>query len=201
MATKKQSKKQQPMRDRIIKALKQEAPKGWRDKIMAEWDDLDHEEKDCPWRQEQGKCAHDWGYMELHPWCWYRDTLHDVVIGPGPVGLNEREACAVGNLNFKDAGPLTKEDLDYTHERGRFTEALDTLIRDGTVGYSYVFNEDGGCVGRDYFVWLKTPENAEWTKSIEDADLECAKMLYNPHFHIGEVTSGEYVAAAAKGAK
>jgi hypothetical protein len=50
-------------------------------------------------------------------------------------------------------------------------EAVEDLIREGKVGRSYTFEDWGtGCVGREYFVWLRTPETADRDRHFMEHD-------------------------------
>jgi hypothetical protein len=66
------------------------------------------------------------------------------------------------------------------HDEAAFREAngaLAELVRSGVVGRSYMHEDLGdGCVGRVYYVWLKTPETAESDRELEQLDREWAAV-------------------------
>jgi hypothetical protein len=106
---------------------------------------------------------------------WYEDLLFDALV-PIPEGYYERK--------YGGHGLLTNADHEHDQVASEFREALEELIRDGKVGRSYVFNpnvdpamSEEYNVGRDHFVWLKTPDKAEWTDRIEAIDRETVEMF------------------------
>lgn len=106
---------------------------------------------------------------------WYEDLLFDALV-PTPEGYYERK--------YGRHGPVTDADAEHDLVAGEFKEALEALIRDGKVGRSHVWNpnvdpaiSEEYNVGRDYFVWLKTLDKAEWTDRIEALDRETVEMF------------------------
>lgn len=106
---------------------------------------------------------------------WYEDKLFDALV-PTPEGFHERKYGA--------HCLLTDADNERDQVAGEFNEALEVLIRDGKVGRSYVYNpnvdpalSEEYNVGRDYFVWLKTPDKAKETDRIEASDREAVEMF------------------------
>lgn len=68
-------------------------------------------------------------------------------------------------------------------------EELSILVREGVIGRSYIFNSAGpgdDCVGRDYFVWLKTAGNAEWSHEVEAIDHRVVEVLQSMGSGYGE---------------
>jgi hypothetical protein len=52
------------------------------------------------------------------------------------------------------------------------------LIRDGVLGRTFLWEDLGaGCIGREWYVWLKTPETAERDREFEQLDLDWALYL------------------------
>jgi hypothetical protein len=115
---------------------------------------------------------------------WYEDMLYDALV-PTPEGYYERENGG--------HGPLTDADDKHDQVAGEFREALESLIREGKVRRSYVFNPNVDPatgeeynVGRDYFVWLKTADKAEFTDRVEALDRQTVEMLRSVSPSYGE---------------
>ncbi len=111
---------------------------------------------------------------------WYEDLLYNELV-PTPEGYYERKHGE------------TDADDKYGQKAGEFREALEALIRDDSVGRAYVFNpmvDPAQCeeyvIGRDYFVWLKTADKAEWTDRVEALDGRTVKMLRSVNPSYGE---------------
>lgn len=67
-----------------------------------------------------------------------------------------------------------RNDEDARHDAWA---ALSELVAKGIVGRSYAFEDIGGfgaCIGRVYYVWLKTAETAEHDRRLEELDREWA---------------------------
>ena len=76
-------------------------------------------------------------------------------------------------LEYEVVDRLTTDDGDGSETR----ECLRQLIRDGVVGRTYTYDEivpGTGTIGREYYVWTKTPETAARDAKMEALDLEWA---------------------------
>ena len=108
---------------------------------------------------------------------WYENTLREALLPARPEGHGDRYL----------RGALDPADLHYMRAVEQFEATLTALVREGIVGrsffYNYVLDPEKSPlennIGRDYFVWLKTEDKADWSDRMESVDRETVEFLYS----------------------